>query len=91
VPQAEVEIIAVEFDTPIVVDRDDSNLRPRLVRLLGMYPVHLVARMVRHARPGGSANVAVRHNFSSGRGSLHEEPLLPVTGQPRPLRHPSHP
>ena len=46
-PQAEVEIIAVEFDTPIVVDRDDdSDLRLRLVRLLGMYPVHAVARVV---------------------------------------------
>jgi hypothetical protein len=40
VPQAEVEIIAVEFDTPIVVDRDDSDLRLRLVCLLGVYPVH---------------------------------------------------
>ena len=53
IPQGEVSIIAVEFDMPIVVHRDnDSDLRLRLVRLLDMYPVHLVASMVRHARPG---------------------------------------
>jgi hypothetical protein len=42
-----------------------------------MYPVHLVARMIRHARPGDSANVAVRHRFSPGPGPLNEEALLP--------------
>ena len=64
---------------PIVVDRDDdSDFRLRPVRLLGMYPVHLVPRMVRHARPGDSANVAVRHSFSSGRGPLYEEALVPT-------------
>ena len=64
---------------PIVVDRDnDSELRLRHVRLLGVYPVHPVARMIRHARPGDSANVSVRHSFSSGPGPLYEEALLPA-------------
>ena len=76
----------------MVVDRDDdSDPRLRLVRLLGVYRVHLVARMVRHARPGYSANVAVRQGFSSGRGPLYEEALLPGTGWYGPLRHPGHP
>ena len=64
---------------PIVVNRDDdSDLRLRLVRFLDMYPVHLVARMVRHARPGGSANVAVRHSFFLRARPLYEEALLPA-------------
>lgn len=67
-PQAEVLTIAVELDMHIVVDRDDdSDLRLRLVRLLGVYPVHLVARMIRHARPGDSANVALRQLFPGAR------------------------
>ena len=64
---------------PIVVDRDDdSDLRLRLVRLLGMYPVRLVARLVRHARQRDSPNVAVKHSFSSEPGPLYEEALLPA-------------